>query len=76
MFIDKTIYKQKETLVVNSHMITPYNLRKTSTTYDKFNMLRYISWGDTFWMWNIKYFHYIYDVISSQHKQDFKPQHQ
>ena len=33
------IYKQKETVVVNSHMITPYNLRKKSSTYEKFNLL-------------------------------------
>ena len=39
VFIDKTIYKQKETLVVYSHMITPYNLRKKSSTYEKFNLL-------------------------------------
>ena len=35
VFIDKTIYKQKETVVVNSHMIIPYNHQKKSTTYDK-----------------------------------------
>ena len=39
MFIDKTIYKQKETVVVNSHMITPYNLWKKSTTMRSFNLL-------------------------------------
>ena len=38
VFIDKTIYKQKETVVVNSHRITTYNLQKKSTTYEKFNM--------------------------------------
>ena len=42
VFIDKTIYKQKETVVVNSHMIIPYNFQKTSTTYEKFNMLLHI----------------------------------
>ena len=39
VFIDKMIYKQKETVVVNSYMITPYNLQKKSTIYEKFNML-------------------------------------
>ena len=39
VFIDKTIHKQKETVVVNSHMIIPYNLQKKSTTYEKFNLL-------------------------------------
>ena len=37
VFIDKTVYKQKETVIVNSYMITPYNLQKKSATYEKFN---------------------------------------
>ena len=37
VFIDKMVYKQKETVSVNSHMITLYNLQKMSATYEKFN---------------------------------------
>ena len=52
VFIDKTIYKQKETVIVNSHTITPYNLQKMSTTYEKLNILLNtgISWDVTFGM--------------------------
>ena len=40
VFIDKTVYKQKETVIVNSHMITSYNLQKMSATYEKFSSLK------------------------------------
>ena len=69
MFIDKTIYKQKETVVVNSHMITPYNLQKKSTTYEKFNLLLDTYHEVTHLEWEpINTF----VMTSSQHRQGYK----